>query len=152
MILGDLKLDYSVVEDLKKMKENISVFELCKITQLREQLWEVLQHIQAPKDVLVGNSKVTPKGKSIKATKTFKASSVTNTSNVEDKKRKTMEEKKPNPRADGMLIGRKSRSQTLPFLLTFEIFKLNVHNCLVDFGASSNVMPYSICKKLNAEP
>jgi hypothetical protein len=38
MILGDLKLGYSVVEDLKKMKENIAVFELCKITQLREQL------------------------------------------------------------------------------------------------------------------
>ena len=46
MILGDFKLDYSVVEDLKKMKENITVFELCKITQLREQLREVLQHIQ----------------------------------------------------------------------------------------------------------
>jgi ribonuclease HI len=27
-----------------------------------------------------------------------------------------------------------------------------VHNCLVDSGASSNVMPYSVCKKLNAEP
>ena len=42
MILGDLKLDYSVVEDLKKMNSNIIVFELCKITQLREQLQEVL--------------------------------------------------------------------------------------------------------------
>ena len=107
MILGDLKLDYSVVEDLKKMNAKITVFELCKITQLREQLREVLQHIQGPQDVLVGNSKVTPKGKSRKTTKTFKASSVTNTSNVEDKERTTMEEKKPNPRADGMLIGRK---------------------------------------------
>ena len=38
IILGDLKLDYSVVEDLKKMNTNITVFELCKITQLREQL------------------------------------------------------------------------------------------------------------------
>jgi hypothetical protein len=38
MTLGYLKLYYSVVEDLKKMKENITVFELCKITQLREQL------------------------------------------------------------------------------------------------------------------
>ena len=38
MILGDLKLDYSVAEDLKKMNANITVFELCKITQLREQL------------------------------------------------------------------------------------------------------------------
>ena len=29
--IGDLKLDYSVVEYLKNMKENIMVFELCKI-------------------------------------------------------------------------------------------------------------------------
>jgi hypothetical protein len=60
--------------------------------------------------VLVGNSKATPKGKRTKDTKTFKASSVTNTSNVEDKKRPTMEEKNPNPRVNGILIGRKSRS------------------------------------------
>jgi hypothetical protein len=112
----------------------------------------VLQHIQDPQDVLVGNPKVIPKGKSIKYTDTFKASSVTNTSNVEYKERTTMEEKKPNPRADDILIGRKSRSQTLPFLLTFKIFNRNVHHCLVDFGASSNVMPYSIFKKLNVEP
>ena len=31
-ILGDLKLDYDLVEDLKKMKANITVFKLCKIT------------------------------------------------------------------------------------------------------------------------
>ena len=102
--------------------------------------------------MIVGNSKVTPKEKSIKATETFKASSVTNTSNVESKERKTMEDQKPNPRADGMLIGRISRSQTLPFLLTFGIFNRNVHNCLVDSRASSNVLPYSVCKKLNVEP
>ena len=95
---------------------------------------------------------MTPKGKSIKATETFKASSFTNTSKVESKERKTMEEKKPNPRVDGMLIRRKSRSQTLPFLLTFEIFNRNVDNFLVDSRASSNLMPYSVCKKLNAEP
>lgn len=35
-ILGELKLDYDVAEDLKKMKENITLFQLCKITQLRE--------------------------------------------------------------------------------------------------------------------
>jgi hypothetical protein len=39
-----------------------------------------------------------------------------------------------------------------PFLLTFEVFNKNLHNCLVDSGASSNVMPLSICKKLNAIP
>ena len=96
--------------------------------QLREQLEEVLQHIQDPQDVFVGNSKVKPKGKNIKATKTFKASSVTNISNVEDKEKTTMEEKRLNPREDGALIGRKSQSQTPPFLLTFEIFNQNVHN------------------------
>jgi hypothetical protein len=37
-----------------------------------------------------------------------------------------------------------------PFLLTFEVFNINLHNCLVDSGASSNVMSFSICKKLNA--
>ena len=108
MILGDFKLDYDVVEDLKKMKVNIMVFELCKITQLREQVREVLQHIQGPQDVVVGSSKVTLKGKSTKAIKIVKTSSVANTFNVEDKEKTTMEEKRPNPRADGYLIGQKS--------------------------------------------
>jgi hypothetical protein len=39
-----------------------------------------------------------------------------------------------------------------PFLLTFEVFNRNLHNCLVDSGASSNVMPLSICKKLKFVP
>ena len=84
--------------------------------------------------MLVGNSKVTLKSKGIKSTKTFKASSVTKTSNVEENERTTMGERKPNPRVDGILIGRKSRSQASPFLLTFEIFNRNVHNCLVELG------------------
>lgn len=37
-----------------------------------------------------------------------------------------------------------------PFLLTFEIFNLNVHNYLVDSGALVNVMQLSIAKKINA--
>ena len=37
-ILGDIKVNYDVVEDLKNMKSNITVFELSKIKQLREQL------------------------------------------------------------------------------------------------------------------
>jgi hypothetical protein len=39
-----------------------------------------------------------------------------------------------------------------PFLLTFEVFNKNLHNCLVDSGESSNVIPLSICKKLNVVP
>jgi len=41
---------------------------------------------------------------------------------------------------------------TTPFLFTFEMFNKKVHNCLVDYTMSSNVMPYAICKKLNVEP
>ena len=108
--------------------------------------------MQGPQDVVVGNSKATPKVKNVNTTKIVKSSSVTNTSSMENKEKTIEEEKRPNPRADGELIGRKSRSQTPPFLLTFEIFNRNVHNCLVDSRASSNVMPYSICKKLNAHP
>ena len=111
----------------------------------------MLQHIQGPQDVLFGKLKVTSKGKSTNAIKIVKALSVTNTSNVENKKITTVEEKRPNPGSDGTLIGGKSRSQTPPFLLTFEIFNRNVHNCPVDSRDSSNVIPYSICKKLNVE-
>ena len=43
-----------------------------------------------------------------------------------------------------------SMKKTPPFLLTFGIFNRNIHNCMTDSGASSNVMPLSVCKKLNA--
>ena len=152
-VLGDLKLDYDVVEDLKKMKANIIVFELCKITQLREQLRDALQTIQGPQDVAISNAKATLKEKNVKTAKVAKTSTVTNTSSS-DNKEKTIEEevKRPNPRVDGALIGNKSRSQTPPFLLTFEIFNRNVHNYLVYSGASLNVMPYSVCKEVNTQP
>ena len=100
--------------------------------------------------MVIGNSKETRKEKNVKTTKIVKTSSVTNTSSMENKEKTTEEEKRPNPRTNGALIFRNSRSQTPPFVLTFEIFNRNVHNCLFDSGASSNVMPYSIFKKLNA--
>ena len=59
-ILRDLKLDYDVVEYLKKMKQNITVFELYKINQLRNKLREALQNIQVSKDATVVNTKATP--------------------------------------------------------------------------------------------
>ena len=49
-------------------------------------------------------------------------------------------------------IGGKSKSRTLPFLITFEIFNNNVHNCLVDSGEFANVMPLSVCKRINGQP
>ena len=90
---GDINLDYDVVEYLKNMNTSITVFKLCKITQLREKLHETLQHIQGPKDVSVGNTKVTPKGRNVKENKMTKTSSVTNTL-VDDKAKTTDERKK----------------------------------------------------------
>ena len=46
----------------------------------------------------------------------------------------------------------KSKYKTLAFLLTYEIFNYNVHNCLVDSGAIVNVMPLSVCKQINGQP
>ena len=93
-----------------------------------------------------------PKEKNVKTTKIVKSSSIANTSSMERREKTTEQEERPNPRDDGALSGRKSRYQTPPFLLTFDILNINVQNSLVDSGASSNVMPYSICKKLNAQP
>ena len=44
-----------------------------------------------------------------------------------------------------------TRRNVPPFLLTFEIFNRNVHNCMVDSGVSSNIISWSICQKINAE-
>jgi hypothetical protein len=44
-----------------------------------------------------------------------------------------------------------TRRNVPPFLLTFEIFNRNVCNCMVDSGASSNIMPWSIFQKINAK-
>ena len=49
-------------------------------------------------------------------------------------------------------VGGKSKFKTPPFLLTFEIFNYNVHNYLVDSGASINVMPLSVYKRINGQP
>ena len=84
-VLGDLKLDYDVVEDLRKMKDNITIFELCKITQLREQIRDALQTIQGPQDVVISNSKETPKEKNVKATKVVKTSTIANASSLDNK-------------------------------------------------------------------
>jgi hypothetical protein len=43
------------------------------------------------------------------------------------------------------------RRNVPPFLLTFKILNRNVHNCMVDSGASSNVMPWSVCQNNNAK-
>jgi hypothetical protein len=44
-----------------------------------------------------------------------------------------------------------ARKNVPSFLLTFEIFNRNVHNCMFDSSASSNAMPLSVFQKINAE-
>jgi len=39
------------------------------------------------------------------------------------------------------LIGKRLKYTIPPFLPTFEIFNTNVHNCMVDSSASSNLIP-----------
>jgi hypothetical protein len=90
--LSDLKLDYDVVDDLKMMKANIRVFELCKIAQLSDQLREALQNIQGYQDAAVVNKKETPQGKNEKSKKMTKTSHVVNTS--EDDKVQIIDDKK----------------------------------------------------------
>jgi hypothetical protein len=46
----------------------------------------------------------------------------------------------------------KKRPFVPPFILMFEVFSRNLHNCLVDSGASSNVIPLAVCNKLGAIP
>ena len=99
-------MDYDIVEDIKKIKANISLFEMCKVPQQKERLLKALE---------ASNGGMT-------------------TDNH------PREEEEINETS----VGGKSKSKHPPFLLTFEIFNHNVHNCLVDSGALVNVMPISV--------
>ena len=105
-------MGYDIVEDIKKTKANIYLFELCNLPEQRNKLLEYFD----------------PQPSS------------------------TSEAIESNTEINEISIGGKSKSQTLTLLLTFEIFNHNVHNCLVDSRASSNVMPLSICKNINGQP
>ena len=51
-----------------------------------------------------------------------------------------------------IMIGDRSISHTPPFILTYDIYNKNVHNCLIDSGASSNIMPKLVCARFNITP
>ena len=107
-------MDYDIVEDLKKVKANVPLFEMCKVPQQKERLLKALE---------ASNEKLP----------------MDNQPQEEEEIGETS-------------IGGKSKRKHPPFLLTFEIFNHNVHNFLVDSGASVNVMPISVCKKINGQP
>jgi ribonuclease HI len=153
------RLDYDVVEDLKKLRANISIYELLKFPFL---LQKMLQNISDNSEngnlngSKVGQSKIpqksSSKGNPVSHDKGSlpvpNVNSVNNNVHNVSNSDKVVEEKaskKP------QVTTSNTRKNVPPFLLTFEIFNRNVHNCMVDSGASSNVMPWSVCKKINAE-
>jgi ribonuclease HI/transposase InsO family protein len=150
------KLDYDVVEDLKKLRANISIYELLKFPFL---LQTMLQNISDnSKNGNLNNSKVgqskvpqksSTKGNSDSQDKgSLPVSNVNNNvNNVNNSDKIVVENASKKPQATTL----NTRKNVPPFLLTFEIFNRNVHNCMVDSGASSNVMPWSVCQKINAE-
>jgi hypothetical protein len=153
------KLDYDVVKDLKKLRANISIYELLKFPFL---LQKMLQNISDnskngnSNGSKVGQSKI-PQKSSTKGSPVFhdkgslpvpNVNSVNNNAHNVNNSDKVVEE---NVSKKSQVTTSNTRKNVPPFLLTFEIFNRNVHNCMVDSGASSNVMPWSVCQKINAE-
>jgi hypothetical protein len=144
-------LEYDLIEYLKKLRANISVYELLKFPFL---LQKMLQNIaENNKNNNLNNKKIaeiSPKTPQKVPTKT--------TLEPLDKRDLTV---KTVSNVDKVISGTTTKNQQSsvvntrknvpPFLLTFEIFNRNVHNCMVDSGASSNVMPLSVCQKINVE-
>jgi ribonuclease HI len=152
------KLDYDVVEDLKKLRANISIYELLKFPFLLQKMLQnildngkngnsngnkVVQSKVPQKTSTKNNPDPQDKG-SLPVPNVNNVNNVNNTSNVDKVALETASKK---PQATTL----STRKNVPPFLLTFEIFNRNVHNCMVDSGASSNVMPWSVCQKINAE-
>lgn len=126
-------MDYDLVGDLRKNRANVSLFRLSKFLHQKEKLRKALEEYSTKNGKTIGTSNGRNKDK---------RKSIQNIDTVKSKGKKQSN-------VYTTLIGKKSSCNTPPFLLTFEIFNKNVHNCLVDFGASSNIVPYSMCKNLN---
>jgi ribonuclease HI len=153
------KLDYDVVEDLKKLRANISIYELLKFPFLLQKMLQNISDNSKNGNLngsKVGQSKIpqksSTKGNPVSHDKGSlpvpNVNSVNNNVHNVSNSDKVVEEKaskKPQATTSN------TRKNVPPFLLTFEIFNRNVHNCMVDSGASSNMMPWSVCQKVNAE-
>jgi hypothetical protein len=107
---------------LKKLKANILVMDICRIPQQKDFLFQALSLVE---DSTTDNGHK----KSLSPTYLVRNSTV-----------------------NTYMEGRKERPFVPPFLLTFEVFNRNLHNCLVDYGAPSNAMPLVVCNKLGVVP
>ena len=108
------KLDYNIVEDLKKLKDNILVMDICRIPQQKCFLLQTLKSVENPTTSTDQRESLTP---------------------IDPRNKPTM---------NACSEDKKGKPFVPPFLLTFEVFNRNIHNCLVYLGASSNVIPLSI--------
>jgi hypothetical protein len=119
-------LEYNITGDLKKTKANISSYDICALPQQHELILDTFNPNSSQKKIIVV-TEITSKA-------------------IEKKVERKQETKYA---INAASIRLHFRSRVPPFLLTFEFFNFNVHNCLVDFGASSNSMPYSVFQRIN---
>lgn len=123
------EMEYNIIEDMKSSRANITFYELSKLKHQQKVLLKELHAVTvAPLPAAV-----------ISQASHDMERPPTNAINKVD----------PN---DIALIRGTLGSHTPLFLLTYEIFNKNLHNFLVDSEASSNILPKSICEKLNVQP
>ena len=121
-------MEYNIIEDMKKTRANITFYELSKLKHQQKLFLKELKAVPTSPLPTVVISQVAQEMSRPPSTSSNKMSST-----------------------DIALIGGRSKSHTPPFILTFVVFK-NFHNCFVDSGASSNILPKTVCAKLNVEP
>ena len=114
-------MEYNIVDDMKKTRDNITLYELSKLKHPQKIMMKELHAVPiVPLPTAVLSQASHNMGRP-----------PTNAINKIDSN-------------EISLIGGRSRSHTPLFLLTYEIFNKNVHNFLVDSCASSNILPKSI--------
>jgi hypothetical protein len=149
------KIDYDVVEDLKKLRANISIYELLKFPFfLQKMLQNILDNCKNGNSN--GNKVVQSKVPQKNSTKinpnpqdkgSLPVPNVNNVNSVNNLDKIVVENASKKLQATTL----STYKNVPPFLLTFEIFNRNVHKYMVELGASSNVMPWSVFQKINAE-
>lgn len=127
LVISDM-VKYNIVEDMKKARPNITLHELTKLKKQHKILLRELKEIP-----------VSPLPSIVVTQVAYNMGKPPTSSNKVDP-------------LDLVFIGDRFISHVPPFLLTYEIFYRNVHNCLVDSGASSNIIPKGICTELNITP
>jgi hypothetical protein len=144
-------LEYDLIGDLKKLRENIFVFELLKFPLILQKMLQSIAKNSKKSDV--SNKKSVEIDSN--TTKNFPTKKTSEPQDKRDLAEKTVANVNETILGTTMKNQQNSyvstRKNIPPFLLTFEIFNRNVHICMVDSGTSSNVMPLSICQTINAK-